>query len=300
MSVATFIENVMAESQYLPETESSVTIAELADLNREEVLAFLAERPIHTVAMAGLIRDNGLVSELNRGVFYGCRNSLGRLEGVALVGHHTLVEARTRRAIQEFAAVALGCPRTHMILGELDTVEEFWNAYADEGQRMRLACRELLFELRDPVGMESEHEGPRRAEVADLDLVVPVHAGLAESQSGVNPLDVDPEGFRRRCLRRIEQGRTWVVISGGRLLFKAEVQADTPEVVYLEGIYVHPAERGNGTGRAYMSQLSRQLLAFTRKVCLLANEENERAQRFYRMCGFKLRGVYDTIFLRRN
>ena len=303
MSVASLIENVMAASQYLPEAESSVAVAELAARDREEVLGFLAERPVHTVTMAGLIRDNGFASEHNRGTFYGCRNSRGRLEGVALVGHHTLVEGRTRRAIKEFAAVALGCPRTHMILGELEAVEEFWNAYADEGQRMRLACRELLFELRGAVGRDREDadgEGPRRAVAADLGLIVPIHAGLAAAESGVNPLDTDPEGFRRRCLRRIEQGRTWVVTDGDRLLFKADVQADTPEVVYLEGVYVHPSERGTGAARAHLTRLCRHLLSFTRTVCLLANEENERAQRLYRACGFKMRGVYDTIFLRRD
>ena len=304
MSVASLIEDVMSESQYLPQAESSVAVVELDERDREEVLGFLAERPIHTVAMAGLIRDNGFVSEHNRGTFYGCRNSHGRLEGVALVGHHTLVEGRTRRAVREFASAALCRPRTHMILGELETVEEFWDGYADEGQRMRLACRELLFELREAVGRDEDedesNEGPRRATPADLELVVPVHAGLAASESGVNPLDTDPGGFRRRCLRRIEQGRTWVVVSGGRLLFKADVQAATPEVIYLEGVYVHPSERGNGTARAYLSRLCRHLLPATRTICLLANEENERAQRFYRTCGFKMRGVYDTIFLRRD
>jgi ribosomal protein S18 acetylase RimI-like enzyme len=308
MSVASLIENVMAASQYLPEPESSVSVAELAERDREEVLGFLAERPVHTVTLAGLIRDNGLVSEHNRGAFYGCRNSRGRLEGVALVGHHTLVEGRTRRAVREFAAAALACPRTHMILGELETVEEFWNGYADEGQRMRLACRELLFELRAPVGRDGDdgdgdddagREGPRRAVPADLELIVPVHAAMAAAESGVNPLDTDPEGFRRRCLRRIEQGRTWVVTEGGRLVFKADVQADTPEVVYLEGVYVHPSVRGTGAARAHLTGLCRYLLSFTRIVCLLANEENDRAQRFYRSCGFKMRGVYDTIFLRR-
>jgi GNAT superfamily N-acetyltransferase len=294
---------VMEANPCLPEPDAALAVSELGDAERGEVLSFLAERPVHTVCMAGFVRDNGLVSEHNRGTFYGCRNSHGRLEGVALVGHHTLVEGRTRRAVKEFAAVALSCPRTHMILGELETVEEFWNGYADEGQRMRLACRELLFELRGAVGRDEEDAGdagPRRATPADLELILPVHAALAAAESGVNPLDTDPEGFRRRCLRRIEQGRTWVVTDGARLLFKADVQADTPEVVYLEGVYVHPSERGTGAARARLTRLCRYLLSFTRTVCLLANEENERAQRFYRSCGFKMRGVYDTIFLRRD
>jgi predicted GNAT family acetyltransferase len=301
MSVATLMDGVMTQTQFLPEVSEEVSTYALAEDEREEVLAFLAERAVHTVCMAGLVRDNGIVSPHNRGTFYGCRSAEGRLEGVALVGHATLVEARTRRAFREFALVAQCTTRTHFILGEADSVEEFWSHYADAGQPMRRACREFLFELRYPLEVGSGGEGLRRATAEDLELILPVHAGLAETESGVNPLDTDPEGFRARCLRRIEQGRVWVVVGdGGRLLFKADVQADTPEVVYLEGVYVNPTERGTGIGRRMMTRLGYELLLHTRRVCLLANEENERAQAFYRNCGYKLRGVYDTIFLRLN
>jgi predicted GNAT family acetyltransferase len=293
------MDDVMAGSQFLPDSELPAETRELAEAERAEVLAFLAERPVHTVCMAGLIRDNGVESPFNRGTFHGCRNSEGRLEGVALVGHATLVEARTRRARRELALAAQGSTRTHLIMGEATEIEEFWSHYADEGQPMRRACRELLFELTRAVDCGAEVEGLRLATAADLDPIIPVHAGLCEAESGVNPLDTDPEGFRARCLRRIEQGRTYVVMSeDGQLLFKADVQSHTPEVIYLEGVYVHPSARGTGLGRRCLTQLTRELLLHsTRKICLLANEENPATHSFYRMCGFRLRGLYDTIFL---
>jgi predicted GNAT family acetyltransferase len=293
------MDDVMAGSQFLPEAGLPLTTLELAEAEREELLAFLAERPAHTVCMAGLIRDNGVVSPHNRGAFYGCRNSEGRLEGVALVGHATLVEARTRRARRELALAAQVSTRTHMIMGEAGEVEEFWTHYADEGQQMRRACRELFFELARPVEAGAEVTGLRLAAAEDLESVAPVHAGLCEAESGVNPLEVDPEGFRARCLRRFEQGRVHVLTDEeGRLLFKADVQAQTPEVVYLEGVYVHPSARGTGLGRRCLTQLTRGLLlGGAPKICLLANEENPAAHSFYRMCGFRQRGVYDTIFL---
>lgn len=299
MSVATLMDDVMAGGQFLPEAGLPLATAELAEAEREEVLAFLAERPVHTVCMAGLIGDNGVESPHNRGAFYGCRNSEGRLEGVALVGHHTLCEARTRRARRELALAAQVSTRTHLIMGLAEEIEEFWSHYADEGQQMRRACRELLFELTRAVEGGAEVEGLRLTAAPDLDAIVPVHAGLCEAESGVNPLDTDPEGFRARCLRRIEQGRVYVLMSeDGRLLFKADVQSHTPEVIYLEGVYVHPSERGTGLGRRCLTQLTRSLLLHsTRKICLLANEENPPAHSFYRMCGFRQRGVYDTIFL---
>src|SRR5215208_6363229 len=97
MPIQSLVSTAMASTQYLPTAEVTVTTEELKDEDKNEVLAFLEERPVHTVAMAGFIRDNGLVSPLNRGTFYGCRNSEGRLEGVALIGHATLIDARTDR-----------------------------------------------------------------------------------------------------------------------------------------------------------------------------------------------------------
>jgi predicted GNAT family acetyltransferase len=292
------MDDVMTSRRSLPAAGAGVQTRPLAEDEREEVLAFLAERPVHTVFLAGLIRDNGVVSPNNRGTFYGCRDWRGRLEGVALVGHATLVDARTRRACREFALAAQRTTRTHMIMGESHLVEEFWSHYAAAGQRKRLACRELLFEMSRAAEVVREVEGLAPAVAQDLDAVAPVHARLAEAESGVNPLDVDPEGFRARCLRRIERGRVWVVFDeGGRLLFKADIQAETPDMVYIEGVYVHPSARGTGLGQRCLTQLTRELLRRTRRVCLLANDDNVRAQAFYRLCGFEQQGVYDTIFL---
>jgi len=299
-SMSELMRGVMAKTPYLPEADVTVTTSELTDDDRNEVMAFLAERPIHTVCVAGFVRDNGLVSPHNRGTFYGCRNSEGRLEGVALVGHATLIEARTLRAMQEFALVAQTHTRTHMILGEQEKVEQFWNFYADEGQEMRIACRELFFEIRHAMQAREEAVGLRRAALEDLDEIAPVQAAMAEYESGINPLEVDPEGFRARCARRIEMGRTWVLVENGKLIFKADIQADTPDVIYLEGIWVSPEDRGKGIGRKCMRQLCRDLLTRTKAVCVLVNDDNERAHTFYRMCNFKKRAVYDTIFLQQD
>ena len=202
--------------------------------------------------------------------------------------------------MEEFGLVAQGYQRTHMILGEKDKVEQFWNYYADEGQEMRLACRELLFELRYAMQVREEVDGLRRATLEDLDKIAPVQASMAEEESGKNPLENDPDGFRARCARRIEMGRVWLLEEDGRLVFKADIQSDTPDVVYLEGVWVNPSERGKGIGRQCLRQLCQDLLVRTKSVCVLVNEENHRAHTFYRMCNFKMRGVYDSIFLRRQ
>jgi predicted GNAT family acetyltransferase len=199
--------------------------------------------------------------------------------------------------MQEFGLIAQGFQRTHMVLGEKNKIEQFWNYYADEGQEMRVACRELLFELRRAMTVREQIDGLRRATLADLEKVAPIQAAMAEEESGTNPLQTDHDGFLARCARRIEMGRVWVLEEDGKLLFKADVQADTSDVVYLEGVWVNPTERGHGLGRKCLRQLCQQLLSRTRSVCVLVNQDNQAAHTFYRMCNFKMRAVYDSIFL---
>ena len=281
----------------LPRGEAAVSIERLTGAHEAQVLDFLTRRPIHTVAMIGLISDNGLASPLNRGTFYGCRNRQAELEGVALIGHVTLMETTTDRALEAFAEIAQKCTNTHLIMGEQQRINEFWAYYSESGQPTRLACRQLLFELQWPIEVHEQVPGLRLATVDDLQLVMPVQAQMAFVESGIDPLDKDPEGFRQRCSRRVQQGRAWVLTDDAKLVFKAEVVSDTPKVTYLEGIWVNPDQRGKGTGRDCMFQLAQTLLAHAKSLCLLVNDQNAEAQLFYQRAGYKLRSAYDTIFL---
>ncbi|HEX8116281.1 MAG TPA: GNAT family N-acetyltransferase [Pyrinomonadaceae bacterium] len=285
----------------VPSAERAVRAEPLARGAAAEAVEFLAQRPVHAINLLGLIRDNGLVSPHNRGTFYACRDERGRLEGVALIGHATLVEARAPRALRAFARAAQTRPNLHLVLGELETVAEFWRHYRAAGQPLRIACRELLFKLdRGEHAGGEPVEGLRLATREDLELIIPVQARMVEEESGIDPRASDPEGFPMRCERRVDRGRTWVCVEGGRLAFKAEVMADTEGVVYLEGVHVAPEERGRGTGLRCLSHLTGLLLGRANSVCLLVNERNEAAHAFYRRAGFRFECHYGTIFLRRD
>jgi predicted GNAT family acetyltransferase len=184
-----------------------------------------------------------------------------------------------------------------MIMGEQDRINELWSYCANAGQQMRLACTESLLEFSYPIEVHAEAPELRLATKDELDSVLPIQAEMAFEESGVDPREVDPEGFRRRCLRRIEQGRTWVVIEDGKLMFKADIISETSDVVYLEGVWVNEEKRLNGYGASCMSQLSRSLLERAKSVCLLVNYKNTNAQAFYRRCGYQFRATYLTIFL---
>jgi len=261
-----------------------------------EVLDFLSAHPLLTFVMTGWIKDNGLVSQLNRGTFYASRNHRGELDGVALIGHVTLFETNSERALAAFANLTNACPSAFVLMGESHKVSRFID-YFPEGRQPRQVFREALFEQRSKERVEEPVGHLRRATLEEVDLVVPVHAAMTVEETGINPLDVDPSGFRARCARRIQQGRVWVCVKDERLLFKADVISDLAEVNYLEGIYVDPEHRRQGLGTRCLKQLTNVLLTQTKSVCLLTKDEKSAAQACYRRAGYKLREYYETLFL---
>jgi len=268
-----------------------------------EALEFLSARPIHSVIMSSFIRDNGVVSDLNRGRFYSYRDLHGRLQGVALVGHATLFESNCDAAIVAFARLVHSSEKVHVIMGEDVKIEQFWRHFTADGSVPHQLGRELLLEQRSTANhrwSESQHAvlGLRLATLEDLSFVMTTHARMACEELGlVNPIVADPTGFPERCARRIEQRRVWVLIENGSLVFKADIIADTPEAIYLEGIYVNPEKRGQGYGLSCLRQLCCSLLKRTGSICLLVNERNHAAHTFYRRAGFRFQSYYTTIFM---
>ncbi|GAC1446747.1 MAG: hypothetical protein NVSMB56_08370 [Pyrinomonadaceae bacterium] len=80
------------------------------------------------------------------------------------------------------------------------------------------------------------------------------------------------------------------------MIFKADIISNTPEVIYIEGVYVDPQRRGRGFGARCMMHLSRELLQHTQSVSLLVDEKNTPAIRAYRRAGFQLHSYYDSLF----
>lgn len=269
----------------------------LTQKDRAEVERFLSDRPLHTVYLSSLIRDNGVVSPLNRGTFYGCRNKDGRLEGVALLGHATILETASEDCIKAFADLAKSCSLTHLIRGEQQKVECFWSHYAPGQHAARLFSREfLLAKTTSPTDFEVVPT-LRPATLADLELIVKANAAMVLQESGVNPLLKDRVGFYERAGRRIWQGRIWVLIENDQLIFKTDIIAETCQAAYLEGVYVAPEKRGQGYGLKCISQLTHLLLSRTETVCLTVNEKFPSALRFYQRAGYAVASSYDTIYL---
>lgn len=299
LQLATNLSKSKAGSQFAYQAMQDLKpVQVLTEADKQEVLSFLKDRPVHTVVMTSFIHDNGMESLNNRGKFYGYRNLNGKLEGIALIGHTTLIEARSETAIAAFARVARESETPiHLIMSDDSTTERFWRNYADDYRQPRLVCTELLFELNFPFLVQECEWEIRNAKVEELEMIAEAHAEVALIESGVNPLEKDREGFLRRCLRRIEKGRTFVVTENGKLIFKADVVAETDDVIYLEGIYVAPEMRGQNIGSKCLAKLGLQLLERAQHICLLSNVDFKGAHRSFEKAGFKNTNRCQSIFV---
>lgn len=269
----------------------------LTDANREEVGRFLNIRPVHTVVMASFIHDNGMESEHNRGAFYGYRSHKGDLEGVALIGHTTLIEARSAEAMEAFAKVARNeRVAINLIMSEHEAALDFWQYYAGSA-KPRHNFTELMFETAFPMLVQECDWEVRPARIEELKQIAEAHAEVAFIESGIDPMIKDRDGFIKRVARRIEMGRTYVVFEGDRLIFKAEVIAEASGIIYIEGIYIAEELRGQGIGSKCLSRLSLMLLERGEKICLLSNERFPQAHRSFQKAGYCVTGRCTTLFV---
>lgn len=270
----------------------------LKQSDEAEVLRFLAIEPVQTVVMSSYITDNGIESELNRGAFYGHRASDGSLDGVALIGHSTLVEARSEEAMTAFAVAAQN-PEVpiHLIMSNGDDAQKFFDRMTNWVGTPRLRCVEDRFEAAFPFAVQSSEYAIRNADMSQLEAVAKAQAELAFIECGVDPIIRDREGFLKRVARRIEQGRIFSVFEGGKLIFKADIIAETNETIYLEGIYVDPEYRGKGIGSRCLAALTAHLLSRVPNICLLSNVDFTNAHRSYHKAGFRRTGQCVTLFV---
>lgn len=280
------------------ETPTAGNVFSLKEGDLAEAFLYLTAPTIHAVIMHGFLSDNGLSRALNRGEYYGYRNSSGELEGLGLIGHSTLFDARSEGALNAFALLAReSATPINMIMSAGDHADRFFDVYSDGLYEPRRRCVEIAFETRFPFTVPKGAYNVRLGRPEDIDEISRAQAELAFVESGVNPLAIDADGFRGRVMRRIEMGRSYVVVVDGKLIFKADLIAATDEAAYLEGVYVAPTDRGRGTGSACLSQVCLELLHSSSTVNLLSNSELAAAHGCYARAGFRQSGRYTTLFV---
>lgn len=277
-------------------TNAAAKAEPLTEEDKREALIFLSLRPVNAVILIGWIRDHGMVSPHHRGTFYGYRNENGDLAGVAMIGRNLLFEASSHEAINAFAVSA----RDHdvkMIFAEEEKIKTFWRNYRPETPMPKPSNHQMITCV-EPASIEIENINEMRiATREELDQIVAAHAEMVMAETGVDPLATDADGFRMRCTQRVDQGRVWVWMKEGELIFKTDIVSVTREAIYIEGLWVNPKARGNRYSTRCLASMCRQLLSGSNTVCGFLDAEHPLSMSLYRNAGFKVTDTYSKIYL---
>ena len=260
------------------------SVAQVVEPSQAQILEYCAGDPVERVFLEDVAR-RGL------GRFVGLLQGRG-LAALCHLGANIVPSGEGCGAFA--AAVARSSAR--MLIGEAQAVGDLWEAARDilpPAREDRPGQPVYVLDEPPPPG----DTGLRAARPHDLELLLPACAAAHAEELGVDPLRRDPDGFRWRTRAQIEEGRSWVWIEGGRILFKAEASAWTPSAVQLQQVWTDPAVRGHGYATRALSDLIRLLLERTPTVCLFVRAENAVAIRLYERVGMRHTIDYRSVLL---
>jgi ribosomal protein S18 acetylase RimI-like enzyme len=259
------------------------TVSWLVEPGLDRVLEFCSRDPVERVFLEDVAR-RGL------GRFVAVADPNGALRALCHVGANLVPSGEGCAAFAD--AAARGGSR--MIIGEQRAVGELWEASAarlPEPRDDRPGQPVYVIDEPPPPG----DTGLRSARRSDADRLLPACAAAHREELGIDPLQRDAEGFRWRTRMQIEDGRSWVWLEDGVVLFKAEASAWTPSAVQVQQVWVDPEARGRGYGQRGMRDLCRLLLETTPCVTLFVRTENATAIRVYEAIGMRRALTYRSI-----
>jgi RimJ/RimL family protein N-acetyltransferase len=248
----------------------------------DEVLAFCAEDPVERVLLEDVAR-RGL------GRFAAVRDG----DRVTALCHAGANLVPVGDGCDAFAEHALnGDPL--MMVGPEQAVAELWSAIRDSVRRPRDdRPGQPVYAIDEPP--EPGDTCLRPAVPADFARLLPACSLAHREEIGIDPLERDPEGFRRRTRSQIDEGRSWLWLEDGTICFKAEASAWTPSAVQIQQVWVDPAVRGRGYAQRGLRDLCRLLLGHASHVCLFVRPENAPAIRVYEAIGMQRVSMYRSV-----
>jgi predicted GNAT family acetyltransferase len=262
----------------------------LDDRDRAAVLALCDTDPVGNVFVASRVRALGLDPGRLGAQVWGYEQG-GQLISACYSGANLVpVEAKTPPEIAAFAdrAIRQG-RRCSSVVGQADVVTQLWQHLRPYwGPAREIRPVQPLMAISGPPLVDPD-ESVRRVRTNEIDILMPASIAMFTEEVGVSPLAGDGgAAYRARVTELVRSGRAFARIEDGRVIFKAEVGAATPQVCQVQGVWVRPEYRGQGLAAPGMAAVVIQSQAtIAPVVSLYVNDFNHPARAAYLRTGFR-------------
>ncbi|MFG1612891.1 GNAT family N-acetyltransferase [Nonomuraea wenchangensis] len=260
----------------------------LDDSDRDEVLALLDTDPVANVFVSSRVRAVGLNPARLGGQMWGF-GPRGALVSLCYAGANMVPVNAGPEAVHAFADRARRQGRRcSSIVGPVDAVSLLWERLEPHWGRARAVrwAQPVMAISRKPA--VPADPWVRRVRPEEFDVLLPACVAMFTEEVGVSPNLGDGGAlYRTRVAELIRIGRSYARIEDGRVVFKAEVGAVTPQACQIQGVWVDPELRGRGhavAGMAAVVEAARE--CFAPVVSLYVNDYNRSARAVYKKVGF--------------
>jgi len=269
----------------------------LDDRDRAAALALCDTDQVANVFVASRIRAFGLEPVRLGAQLWGFEQG-GQLISLCYAGANLVPVQATPAAVTAFAdrAVRQG-RRCSSLVGPSAAVAQLWGLLRPHwgpARDVRAAQPLMAIDGPPPIAADS---AVRRVRSEEIDLLLPASIAMFTEEVGVSPLAGDGgAAYRARVSELVRAGRAFARIEDGRVIFKAEVGAATPQVCQIQGVWVRPEFRGRGLAAPGMAAVVIEARrSISPVVSLYVNDFNTPARAAYRRSGFLEVGEFMSV-----
>jgi uncharacterized protein len=277
--------------------KASSAVRVLDERDRDAVLAICDRDPVMHVFVSSRVRALGLEPSRLGAQMWG-HGLGGRLESLCYSGANLVPVAATPDAAAAFADRALRQGRRcSSVVGPADEVQAMWALLRPRwGPARDVRPVQPVMVIDGPPLVEPDPL-VRRVRMEELDILWPACVAMFTEEVGVSPTIGDGgASYRARLQQLIRSGRAFARIEDGKVIFKAEIGAATPQACQIQGVWVRPELRGQGIAAPGMAAVVvESARSIAPLVSLYVNDFNAPARAAYRRAGFTDTGRFMSV-----
>lgn len=136
----------------------------------------------------------------------------------------------------------------------------------------------------------------RLAHSADRPSLLRASVAMFTEEVGYDPMGRDPASYSRRLDELIRSGRSLVAVNSENIvIFKTDIGIGHGSVCQLQGVWLHPAYRGQGLAVPLLAQACQLMRRQFSHLSLYVNDYNEPARALYASLGWRQRETFATV-----